>query len=193
MEKFFKNRRVKKTNRAFTLIEVMVSVSIFAVVMLVSTGAIFSIVQANKKTHSLKSVMTNLNFALESMMRDIRVGTKYSCGGGGDCYPTPGTVFTFKANRDVNGDGVANDNDKIQFSLVGTQIQKEIQGNGVKDYLITAPEINIQSLKFYVFGSAANDQKQPKVVITIQGNAGTGTDQSNFTIETTVSQRSIDS
>jgi prepilin-type N-terminal cleavage/methylation domain-containing protein len=184
----------KSLHSGFTLIEVLVSVSIFAIVMLVATGAVFSIVEANKKTHTLKSVMTNLNFALESMARDIRVGSQFSCNGGGDCYNSPGQIFAYKANRDIDGDGVSND--FIEYRLADEGIQKRVYG-GSNGYTstITANEIHIESLKFYVIGSqpTPGDTKQPKVVITIKGYSGAGNTRSDFNIQTTVSQRAIDS
>ncbi|HEU5114396.1 MAG TPA: type II secretion system protein [Candidatus Paceibacterota bacterium] len=187
--------------RGFTLIEVLVSVSIFAMVMLVATGSVFSIVAANKKSHALKSVMTNLDFALESMMREIRLGSKYACGASvplsstADCSAGD-TVLRIKANRDVNGDGnysSSDINDQIEYSFVGGRIQKKIYDTTTTSFNITAAEVQITSLKFYVTGSAAGDGKQPKVVIVVQGYAGSGTSQSNFNIQTTVTQRAVDS
>ncbi len=187
--------KITMSNKGFTLIEVMVSVSIFSIVMLVATGSVFSIVEANKKTHSLKSVMTNLNFALESMARDMRVGLKYSCNGVGDCA-AGGTSFIYKANRSVDGNGsydVSDSNDRIEYTLSAGHLMKRIYGAGASAYAITADEITISSLKFYSTGTAASDGKQPKVVMTIRGYAGVGKTRSDFNIQTTVSQRSIDS
>lgn len=172
----------------FTLIELMVSVSIFTIVMLISASAVFSIVDANKKTHSLKSVMTNLNFALESMMRDIRVGTAYSCDGFGDCPTNQGSTFAFTSNKDLDGNG-SND-DRVEFTLNSGRIQKrDYKGS----FPITAEEIVITNFDFYVIGSAAGDGFQPKVVITIEGYSGVGRTRSDFNIQTTVSQRALDS
>lgn len=178
--------------KGFTLVEVLVAVSIFALVMIVATGAVFSVVSANKKTHSLKSVMTNLNFALDSMVRDIRVGSTYSCDLS-DCTDG-GTVFTFKANRDVDGNGQVNDN--VEYSLDSGRIMKRIYGLGVtseSDSPITAAEITVEYLVFYVYGALGGDGKQAKVTISIRGHAGVGETRSDFNIQTTVSQRSIDS
>ncbi|MEK7596586.1 MAG: hypothetical protein AAB450_00505, partial [Patescibacteria group bacterium] len=49
-------------------------------------------------------------------------------------------------------------------------------------------------VKFYVIGTQPSpaDTKQPKVVITIRGYAGAGNTKSDFNIQTTISQRSID-
>ena len=187
--------------KGFTLIEVMVSVSIFTMVMLVATGSVFSIVSANQKTHAIKSVMTNLNFALESMMRDIRLGYRYACGSGvplsssADCS-VGGDVFRFKANRDINGDGNFNSadiNDQIEYSLSNGQIMKKVYDNTTTSFALTAPEVHVTSLMFYVTGSGSSDGKQPKVVITVNGYSGTGNLQSDFNIQTTVSERAIDS
>ena len=196
--RFFNQQRAEISVKGFTLIEVLVSVSLFSIVMLISTGAVFSIVEANKKTHSLKSVMTNLNFALESMMREIRVGRSYSCDGGGDCAINGGTRFTFKANRDINGSGGydASDQMEYRFDVASGSITRQILGGGpngnVAPVRITASEITIESMKFYVLGTGSTDQKQPKVVITVQGYSGTGSTRSDFNIQTTVSQRPID-
>lgn len=185
--------------RAFTLIEMMVAVSIFSIVMLISTGAIFSIVEANKKAHSVKSVMTNLNFALESMSRDMRVGSGYSCGGdagsGMNC-PAGGDSFSFYANRDVNGNGVVNQYDSITYAKVGSSIGREIlvdEGAGGVNVSspITASEIKVTNLTFYVTGSEGGGA-QPKVLVVIQGYSGTSTTRSDFNIQTTISQRAND-
>ncbi len=188
--------------KGFTLIEVMVSVSIFTMVMLIATGAVFSIVQANEKSHALKSVMTNLDFALESMMRDIRLGSRYACGTSvplsatHDCA-TGDVIFRFKANHDVGGNGVfdPNDiNDQIEYSLSsGGRIMRKVYDSTTSNLAITATEVHVTSLMFYVTGSGVGDGKQPKVVITIQGYAGSGSLQSTFNIQTTASQRAIDS
>ena len=185
--------------RGFTLIEVMVSVSIFAMAMLVATGSVFSIVEANKKTHTLKSVMTNLNFALESMARDIRLGSRYGCdtvvGTTGNCL-SGGTTFHYKANRDVDFDGsyVSSDSsDFVEYSLVSGRIQKRIYGTLPSTTLITAQEISISSLRFYAIGTPAADGKQPKLVLSIKGSAGSGRTRTDFNIQTTISQRAIDS
>ncbi len=185
----------KKSNSGFTLIEVLVSMSIFSIVMLVATGAVFSVIEANRKSHSLKSVMTNLNFALESMMRDIRVGTRYACDGSGDCPISPGARFLYKANRDVDGDSFydpLDNNDQIEYALSGGRIEKRIYGTSPSTYPITAEEITITDLKFYVIGTGNSDGKQPKVVFTISGYSGAGNSKSDFNIQTTVSQRALD-
>jgi len=63
----------------FTLIEIIVSLGIFSIVAVVALGALLRIVTANAKAQTLHDAITNLNFGLESMSREMRVGAGYTC------------------------------------------------------------------------------------------------------------------
>ena len=65
------------SNHGFTLIEIMVAVSIFSLIMVISMGSILSVFDANKKSQTLRTVMDNMNFTLEGMTRTIRFGRNY--------------------------------------------------------------------------------------------------------------------
>jgi prepilin-type N-terminal cleavage/methylation domain-containing protein len=67
-------------NRGFTLVEMIVSLAIFAVVAVIAIGALLKVIDANKKAQSITSSVTNLNFALESMSREFRTGKYFTCG-----------------------------------------------------------------------------------------------------------------
>lgn len=185
-----RNKRIKSTNVGFTLIEIMVSVTIFAIVMTISMGAILTIVNANRKAQSLKSVMNNLNFAVENMTRTIKTGGKYSAS-------LPTCNASISSNSLIVGNavikGVSGNN--ITYSLIPSgQIQKQITLNGVSQIeTVTSPEITIERLCFYVTGNGANDDLQPKVTMILKGYAGNLKNRSNFNLQTTVSQRLLDS
>ena len=80
--------------------------------------------------------------------------------------------------------------EQITYRLTGTTLEKQITGGGY--IAVTAPEINIDSLTFYVSGAGTSDTLQPKVTIKIQSHAGTGKGRSDFTLQTLVSQRPLD-
>ena len=73
----------KNKKAGFTLVEMIVSLAIFSIVAVVALGALIRIIDANKKAQTLQTAITNLNYALESLSREMRVGTKYQCGQGG--------------------------------------------------------------------------------------------------------------
>lgn len=67
----------KNKSKGFTLIEIIISLAIFTVVAVIAVGALLRVMDANRKALSLKTSINNLNFVMESMSREIRVGTKY--------------------------------------------------------------------------------------------------------------------
>jgi prepilin-type N-terminal cleavage/methylation domain-containing protein len=66
-------------NKGFTLIEIIVSLAVFTMVAVIAVGAFLKITDANKKSQTLKTAINNINFAMESMTREMRVGSGYHC------------------------------------------------------------------------------------------------------------------
>ncbi len=173
------------SSRGFTLIEMVVAVSLFSVVVLVSVSAMLAIADANKKANATRVVMDNINFAMENMGRNVRTGYNYSCVGAGDCLSggtyisftdQRGNTITYTWSEDGNGKG-------------GITIKK----NSESPISITSPQVDIDSLVFYVSGTPASDGLQPRVLITLRGTAQIGKETTSFNIQTTVSQRKVDS
>jgi prepilin-type N-terminal cleavage/methylation domain-containing protein len=68
-----------KQNQGFSLIEMIVSLGIFAIVMTTAVGSLLVVISTNQQIQSEQSVMTNLSFALDSMTREMRMGYAYFC------------------------------------------------------------------------------------------------------------------
>ncbi|MEN9524000.1 MAG: hypothetical protein RL536_69 [Candidatus Parcubacteria bacterium] len=69
-------------SQAFTLVEMIVALGIFSIVAVVALGALVKIISANHKAQTLQASITNLNFALDAMSREMRVGNTYYCHDG---------------------------------------------------------------------------------------------------------------
>ncbi|MEL6804355.1 MAG: type II secretion system protein, partial [Bacteroidota bacterium] len=65
--------------RGFSLIELLVSVSIYIVVITMAVGTLLVLIDANAKAQNMQDVMTNLTFAIDSMTREVRTGRGYYC------------------------------------------------------------------------------------------------------------------
>ncbi len=172
-----------KTNKGFTLIELIVSISIFLTIMTVSMGSIVGVFDANRKSRTLRAAITNLNLAVESMSKEMRFGHTYACTPpAGDC-PGGDTQMGFTDSE----------NRQVFYRFNNGVIEKSVNGG---NYIgVTAPEVIIDDLTFYVLNSqpiSTGDTNQPKVLIKIQSHAGTGRTQTNFTLQTLVSQRTLD-
>ena len=174
------------TTRGFTLVEMIVAVALFAIVMTVATGAIFTIVNANRSAQSLNSVITNLNFAIESMLRDIRTGINYDCTAN-PVDPTPHNCAT-SGNSAISF--INSNADNIQYTLSSSGAIIKTVAAADSSGPITAPEVHIETLEFYVDGAeSATPNQQPHVLVRIKGYAGGSKNISHFDIQTYVSQR----
>lgn len=187
---------MKNLYPGFTLIEMMVSVAIFSIVMMVGVGALLALVEFNRRAEAVNSVMQNLNAAIEGMSRAVRVGGTYHCEVSPtippditsveDCATEGGLLLAFEAS----GGSPSNANDQVVYRLNGTQIERSTN-SGVNWVAITAPEVKIESLKFFVTGSARPpvDRLQARVLVRIQGSAEIPGGTTVFSIQTSMTKR----
>ncbi len=179
-----------KSGAGFTLVELMVSMSIFVVIMLLVMGAVLSILNINSKAQSAKTAMDNLDFALESVSRTVRFGTNFHCGLSGTL-----TAPQNCSSGDTSLTVTASDGSLVTYTVTGGALTRSV--NSGTALALTSPEVTISNIKFYVFGAPAYgvDYLQPRVTIAVAGLAGSANKtitQTSFQLETTVSQRKLD-
>ncbi len=195
--------------KGFTLIEILVSVAIFAIVMVISLGALLSMSESDRKAQTLKAVINNLNFSLDSMSRSIRTGQNYHCDASivspALTSPNDCASATSFAYRSASGGTViyklisapastpAGDSTRTLCTqptgVVGCVTRST--DSGVSYAPITAPEVVITNLQFIVKGSLpANTDVcnvsnpcsiQPKVSILLSGSVSTSGSTANCT------------
>ena len=81
---------------------------------------------------------------------------------------------------------------QITYRLNGTTFEKQVTTSG--DWLpVIPPQVVIDSVNFYAFGTGAGDLLQPRMIVKIQAHSGTSTGRSDLSLETVISQRRPDS
>ncbi len=179
--------------KGFTLVELVVAIALFAFVAVGAISAMIAVVDGNKKARALVGATDALGFALESMTRELRVGSNYSCDGGGDCPPGgggPGSEIAFTTSE---GSVMVYRLNTGRLERCGsTGIDCPDPTNAANYVAMTGSNITITDFDVYVQGSAPSpaDSEQPRATLVISGTAGNnpGID-SSFTIQTTVTQR----
>lgn len=169
-----------KESQGFTIIELIVSIGIFTVVAVAAVAALTSVIDANRRTRALTEANNNLNFVLQSMVREIRNGFNYGCdatsASGTNPCPDGFNEFGF----------IDSTRDEVGFRLNNASIERKINNQSFR--AITPNQVDITHLQFRVTGSDQNDQ-QSRVEITIQAEAGEGDATSTLNLQTTATQR----
>jgi len=191
--------------KAFTLIEVVVAVGLFSVVMMVALAIILSVVDNNKKVHSVNVVVDNLNFSIDSMVRDIKTGKYYQCGiksiiqigGDSGCSGGPKNTAITLVSTLYDKDRIVRyefSNGKIFKSSCDISTTNggatQVVGLGCTPQTeLTSSEITITDAAFYI-NPGSPGSVQPSVFVLIKGTSAINpTEASDFTIQTLISQR----
>ena len=185
----------------FTLIEMMVAVSIFAIVAMITTGALITISDVNRKAQAIKIAMDNVSFAMDSIILNLRDGAVFHCrdnlGDGlagksqinpalesGQSCPSGDSSLVFKNNR-------YSSEAQSLYRLGNGAIQYGQNGSQPLDFTsLTSSEVNISNLTFYVRNAeGGSSSPPPSVTLVIKGEV-VGKTLTNFVLQTTVSARS---
>lgn len=198
--------------RGFSLVELLVSLSVFSVVMTISIGTLLIMIDANAKAQALASATTNLSFALDNITREIRTGYHYYCSTNINLDPedvqdqthdctsgTPGNFISFVRERDgvqvgyklENGVIYGNSDDSNLGWLALTSNQIVIDRFDIVAYN-TLPYA-YYSGSTYTTNSASGYADQPVVDLYITGHINNGLDDATtFSIQSHMVQHRLD-
>ncbi len=192
--------------RGFSLVELMVSLSIFSIVMTLSVSTLLVLIDANAKAQALSSAMTNVTFALDSMTRNLRTGSNYYCTSAGSFS---GSLPSGSSVQNCSGGNTAvvftpglDPTARVAYRFQGSTIEQRIdrgatQGSWVPITSNQAPVgVTITTLRFVVEGvvdTDSNDVSQPRVSFLVRGYAQNGLISTTpFEIQSRVTQRILD-
>src|SRR3989338_2009574 len=80
--------KIKNLNAGYTIIEMMVAISVFLVVVMSVMNALLNANVIHNKSEDMRSVLDNLSFIMEDMSRNLRTGSNYRCFSGEDSIPS---------------------------------------------------------------------------------------------------------
>ncbi len=192
-----------KNSRGFSLIELLVSMALFIVVLTMGIGALMVLINANAKAQNTQEAVSNIQFALDSMAREIRTGFAYYCSSGTettgditiqqDC--TKGTYLSIIEGGKSLTDGASNRRIAYRFNSSNGSIERKV---GVGSWArLTNPTIDITVMHFNTANTIRKEEGgnllQPNVTIYVEGVVeGLGNTGSEFMLQTTVTKRVLD-
>lgn len=200
-----KNPHKRKTtpffSTGFTLIEIMVAISIFAIVAFITTTTLLVVLDANRRANAWRSIMENVNFAVDSMSYKLKFGTNYeiypqgSTGGG-----RPGVIGDEIRFLDRNLSRIAYCRDVVQgtggqkaaiYRCGNININEACSSGNSKCKPITSPDIDVIEIKIAKSKCAANcpdGNRNEAVVMVIKAKVTIKNETSEIDFQTTVAQ-----
>lgn len=163
-----------KSKKGFTLVEVMVSVSIFLIVAFVVTSVFITALDAYRKAKQISFLVDNLNYAFDRMVINLREGTNYSVDASLDKI---GFI-------DIEG--------KDHFYKLVPVSGKNTINECVPETScaqLTDEKIDIDELTFTYYPTPSGSVRPPMVRINAQGTITQRNSTTVINFQTTVTQR----
>lgn len=166
----------RKINKGLSLIEILVVISIFALIGILSTRSIFLTLRGAKKSDSLIRVRENVNFAMAVIERQIRNAESIIS----ICDGIPSSTFQYVAQEGITSD----------FSCAGMSTDGYIASGGAR---LTSSEIDVTSCSFTCTqldtSIPPNSPPSIKVAISAEDTISTSIEKGQVTSETEIIAR----
>jgi|GEM_PF-331191 len=182
-------KRLINNQKGFSLIELVVSVAIFAITMLIVTQIFKIVLDGQRRAIASQDMQEGIRYSYERMGKEIRMAQKDTvgnCAGLNKVYSTTdGNDLKF---LNYHGDCVRYylDGDRLTVSLV------PVDKSSTKIGYITPASLTISNLKFSIIDNSDTLQARVTFKMHILAHLPTSIDQ-NLDVQTTLSSRSYGS
>ncbi len=172
----------KKQNnkRGFTIVEMVVAVTIFSVVVVIAIGSFLAVLTANTKSLGVKNIQQDARYIMDQIAHDVRSGTI-------DYVNHDDKLSTLHI--------VLRDGSRVEYSFVvlgsedgaGNIFYKDANGNSTK---INSDKVDIIDMKFAVYPNSSSELSSEQPRVTIIGVFQSKDDaKSRFRVQTSVVSR----
>lgn len=161
--------------RGFTLIELVVSFTIFIALISFTTLTFTQTLRTGRVISDLNASMNSIAFVTEQMMREIRTGTDFENFAGEETIRFTNANDERVSYKKINNDGIGRCVGNCNTDLVYEAL--------------TSPDVKISNLKFILRGTRRGDSSAPRITIV---TAVAGPKGINIPLQTTISARVIE-
>jgi type II secretory pathway pseudopilin PulG len=156
-----------KTNSGLSLVEILIVITIFASLGILSTRSVFLTLRGAKKSDSLVRVRENVNNALSVMERQIRNSESV------DCVNSTATNLVYTSLEGVD----------TSFTCVdaGNYI-----ASGSALLRLTSPDISVTTCSFNCSQTSLDIPPLVKITIVAEDNTSTSVEKGSITTETQI-------
>lgn len=189
MKKFFNQQNIQKkflhTEAAFTLMEVMVAISIFAIIITIGIGSLLTIFSTLQKTRSDRQTLDSVSYMMDTITRQVRTAQTVEL--------LDGSSFGLKI-KNQDGDSIEFRTESVHSDSGDREsYYKLVMIKKGELYDLTPAEFQIESPYIFKYVSVENSQ-QGILRINISGTTKSGRNAADSPIflQTAVSKRVFD-
>lgn len=206
MKYFYK----KDNTKGFTIIEVMITISLFTLFIITGIGALLNASYYHKQNQKFSSIMDTLSFIMDDMSTNLRTGSAYVCGAEdiGDPQNPDCDINSHVLSFTNNNTTVVGGEKWIYAFTQGADGYGDLKKSTDGSWPLSSNDnfnLNPQEVRFdansgfKVVGAlpatitgGPTDQIQPYIVINLSGVVIFRGKEIPFSLQTSVSQRLID-
>lgn len=181
----------KNKNKSFTLVEIMVSITIFGLVFGMISTMFASAIKAQRKSLITQDLLSQTSYSMEYMGRHLRMAKEQQGGLPALClsqdglsYETTTTGIKFVSYEDPSC--------CWQFYLDGDRLKRQISSCSSKnsDSFLTSANFSVERFKINLIEGAG---EQPRITFSLRmkGKGERPEEQPVIEIQTTISQRNL--
>ena len=167
-----KDRKLKSLT-GFTIIELLVAMSLFLILVAVATGTFIQTLRTQRVITELTAANDNATQNIEQIAREIRTGFNF--------VDSTDNILKFVNYR----------SEQVSYKLINNSVTRCV-GSCVSDNEFkptTAPEVKVERLKFIISGKELTDEFPTRVTIIL---TVLGPKNIRVNLETTVTSRVIE-
>lgn len=176
-------------NKGFSLIEILITVSIFSIAIVAMSGIFSSVLRNQRRGLAVQKLVDSTSYNLEYISRTLRMVVKQT-------KDLPPCLSQNGLNYELNAA-----QDEIKFLNYQSECEEIYLQNGIiyqkKDTEIlplTPADLEISFLKFNLSGESDTDNLQPRVTLSfiIKNKSPKADEVTQLNVQTSVSQRELD-
>ena len=173
-----------KNQKSFSLVELLVAVTIFSFVSSISAGIFISGLRAQKKFLAVQELSDQMSFLMEYMSRSIRMAKKDDLDGV-NCLS--GDKVNYEITHSGQGIKLRNYKNVCQEFYLDGNILKENKAGTIYD--LTSSYFQVLNFNVALFGQTQQDSLQPKATLFLEIKGREGV---KIASQTSISQRNPD-
>ena len=159
-----------RKDKGVSLLEILVVITIFAALAIISTRSVFLTLRGTKKSETLRTVRENLDFSIAIMERQLRNAESIVC-----VPPAPSTQVSYVDKNDITASFSCED--------MGAASDGYVSSNSAK---LTSSEVDITVCVFVCDPGTASVPPSVTINLTAQAVGATGVEGAEVTLNTKV-------